>query len=170
MKKVVQQAGCVLLLLFSLTACTQKYGIYKSNAYYRQSSRGTQMVNDAGEAVGSSVIRENLIFIETAAEKNIPVITTAWISGKPYNVQLVEAQANVNLGTIKEGNRTVMLTPAEGRKWWQLQLTDNPDAKTSDAIKTAMQEGAVVLTGTWKNKSFTYTLKEQEQLEGLLYQ
>lgn len=170
MKKVVHLTSFAFLLLLSLSACTQKYGIYQSNAYYRQSSKGTQMVNDAGQPVGSTVIRENLIFIETGAGKKVPVISTAWIDGKPYNVQLVAAQPAVDLGIVKEGGRAAVLAPTEGRKWWQLQLTDSPDAKTSDAIKTAMKEGKVVLKGTCKGKPFTYTMKAPEQLEGVLYQ
>lgn len=127
------------------------------------------MVNDAGQPVGSPLIRENLIYIETNS-KTVPVITSAWIDGKPYIVQLVKAQPSSNIGTAKEGGRTVAPTPAEGRQMWQLQLTENPDGKANAATAEAIKNNAVVLMGNWKNKPFTYTVKTQEQLEGLMYQ
>ncbi|MDB5196961.1 MAG: hypothetical protein JWP88_1332 [Flaviaesturariibacter sp.] len=167
--KKVQLACLMLLLIISMNGCTQKYGIYQANAYYRQSSRGTQQVNDAGQPVGSPIIKEDLIYVETATGKIAPAFTTAWIEGKSYNVQAVAAE-KASLGTMKEGGQPVSLAPAEGHQLWQLQLTESPGTKVDAAITEAMQSNAIVLTGTWKGKPFTYTIKMREQLEGVMYQ
>ncbi|MCW3073301.1 MAG: hypothetical protein JWP69_370 [Flaviaesturariibacter sp.] len=169
MKKVVQILPFAFFLFLMVSACSPKYGIYSAKAYLRESNRGTQQVNDNNLPAGSTRLRENLLYIETAMEKP-PVFTTAWIDQKAYTVQAVKAQPNVTIGTTKDSNQEVSITVKEGNQLWQLLLTENHTASLDTAARTVVEKHPIVLTGIWKEKSFVYPVENRTILEGILYQ
>jgi hypothetical protein len=169
MKKVVQTIFLSLFVFMGLSACTQKYGIYKAQAYLRESSRGTQMVNEANQPVGSTRITENLLYIETALNKT-PQFTYAWIEGKPYKIQLQKVEAGTTIGTLKDSDKPAVVAAKEGRQLWQALLTEDREVRLDSSISGAVRASQVVLTGTWKEKAFAYEIPTRISLESVLYQ
>ena len=169
MKKVVHPLFLSIFLFIGLSACTQKYGIYKANAYLRESSRGTQMVNEANQPVGSTRVTENLLYIETRLNKT-PQFTYAWIEGKPYAIQLQKVEAGTTIGTLKDSDKQAVLAAKEGRQLWQAMLTENREVRLDSVISGAVRANPVVLTGTWKGKTFVYKIPNRIALESVLYQ
>lgn len=170
MKKVVQTLFFALFLLFAVAACSPKHGIYEAKAYVRESSRGTQMVDDNNQPVGSRRITENLLFVETALDQDTPVITAVWIDKKPYSAQLQKVAAGTNIGKLKDAGEAAVVTTKEGRQLWQVMVTENEAIKLDSSVSSAVRNNPVVITGNRKGKTFVYRVENRIPLESFLYQ
>jgi hypothetical protein len=170
MKKVVLTSLLAYCLLIALSGCAQKFGIAHAKAFVRESHRGTQRVDDNNQSMGAELIRENIIFVETAAGKPAPAFKLAWVDGKPYSVNTIAAEPATVFGKMKDEDREASMAVAEGNKLWQLVLSESPSTRADSSISAAIRSNPVVLTGTWKGKPFTYKISKRSQLEPIMYQ
>jgi len=164
MKKISHLVFFTLLILTVSCANAQQYGIVKAHAFYRQTVAGNIPVDENGNPTDNGVRRHHLIYIETSNGKPLPQIQQVFIDGLPYSVQTIEASQNeVNLGKLRGQEKEVIIKKGSGNKLWQLVIA--PTENVTNDKPTA----SIVLSGQWKNKSFTYKITKVQQLARINY-
>jgi hypothetical protein len=161
----------VFLFLTLVSSCASRYGISNAKAYVQKAVAGTIRADDNGRPMTRGVSEHRLIFIETDTSRATPQFSAAWVKERPFSVQPVPVnRAQQSIGQTPDG-KEVILSAKEGHQLWQLLLTPKDGLKADDAtLQEKIRNNAVVLTGKWKNKEFTYTIPNEEQLQMIFYQ
>ena len=159
------------LLASFLLSCSPKYGIAGARSFVRESVAGTIRADDNGRPMETGIRREHLLFIETDTARARPQVGHAWIDQKGFSVQLAEMRPPFYpIGQTADGKR-VTITPKNGNQLWQLVLTPAPGASVADSAVQGKIAGApIVLTGTWEEKKFAYTMPSAKPLAPIAYQ
>lgn len=153
-----------------LVNCSSQYGIIKAQAFVQNSIAGTIRVDENGRPMNSGITTQHLIYVETKTKKPLPKWETAWVEQKPYSIQAVEVTTiNQVIGKTKDG-KDVLVGASDGHQLWQLVLTPASAVAKDSVLKEKIMKNVIVLTGTWKNKSFTYQITKEQQLQTLHFQ
>ena len=159
-----------VLLLFMLGACSSKYGISKAKAYVQETVGGTVKVDHEGRPGSSGVSKRHLIYVETDSTRGMPEWETVWVEKKPYGVRPVEVMNGQVIGKDADGS-DIRLTVKNGHKLWQLVLLPKtPDTVADPQLQDKIETTLIVITGTWKDKSFAYRIKEEHPMQPLHFQ
>lgn len=165
MKKIFFSA---LVLLF-FTSCS-RHGIIKSYAYSRKSVAGTVRADDNGRQINSGITIQHLLFVETDSSKGLPEWNAAWIDQKPYSIRPVKINhRNQVIGKTMDGHE-VNLSVKKGHELWQLVLSPKEDSVEDADLQEKIRKSKILLSGTWKNKPFTYKISKEKELQRLEFQ
>jgi hypothetical protein len=148
------------LLLLSFCSQSQPHNIIKSWAFVRTSIAGTVQTDDNG-IPSRGTARDYLIYIETKGTP-LPQWETAFLDGLPYTVSTIEiTQTPVNLGQLKGQKKSVTISKGEGNQLWQLIITPQ---QATEREEQASNPASIVLSGRFKNKAFTYRIRNIREL------
>jgi hypothetical protein len=154
-------------LFLSITSCSvaQKYGIVKAHAYYRQTVAGTIPVDEKGNPTDNGVRRQYFIYVESGKQEH-PKWQQVYINGTPYSVKAVEVtEEKVKLGRLRNAEKEITINRKSGNKLFQLQLTPTQQEPASTEKVDSIQ-----ISGTWRNKPFTYKITPVQQLARINYE
>jgi hypothetical protein len=127
---------------------------------------GTIRTDDNGKPVNSGITFHHLLFVETDSLKGSPVWEMAWIDQTPYSIQPVKINTSQVIGeTIGGGD--VRITVTKGNQLWQLMLSSKKDSIRSPDLQEKIKKSKILLSGTWKDKPFTYKISKERELQQL---
>jgi hypothetical protein len=165
MKKILVLALVSLVLI----SCS-RHGIIKSYAYVRKSVAGTVRADDNGRQMNSGITMQHLLFVETDSLKGMPEWQTAWIDQKPYSIRPVLINTyNQAVGKTVEG-KDVSIAVKKGRQLWQLVLSPKQNSVENADLQEKIKKSKILLSGTWKGKSFTHKISKEKELQRLEFQ
>ena len=160
--------GLIISVLFFIS-CSH-YGIVESKVYVRQSRSGTIRTNDNRKAISSGAGKEYLIYVETDSSKPSIQWETAWIEQKPYSIRPIEiTNPNQVIGKSGDGKEVVM-NAKKGNRLWQLVLMPSTTSITDADLQQKIGNAKILLTGSWKDKEFTYKISKDYELQPLDFQ
>lgn len=154
-----------ILLLVFLISCSRN-GIVKTYSYVKKSVPGTVRVDDNGRPVNSGITFHHLLFVETDSLKGSPEWGMAWIDQNSYSVQPVKINTNQVIGKTMEG-QDVRIGAKKGNQLWQLVLSAKIDSAKSPDLAEKIKKSKILLSGTWKDKPFTYKISKERELQQL---
>jgi hypothetical protein len=148
----------IIFYCFSLEACTSRYGITGSQAWYRITVGGNIPENSGTSGINTT----HLIFIETAKDKPSPEWKTAEVKGRLYNVNAVPVEApETRLGKNKENTDEIVVKKRQDHDLWQILLTPLP----GEMDKPEVNDGeAVVLHGSFNGKEISHKISHEKEL------
>ena len=135
--------------------------IVRSYAYYVESVRGNFPEYAEEEVFGGKVdsvrniprIIDTSIVIYIETKNKLISWDTAWQNGQAYHITAFPIeQTPVNAG-IRKGGNTVLIKPAKGNFFWQLQLSPIRSSKTSPGKITRHE---IILKGKYKGKKISW--------------
>ncbi|RYZ27750.1 MAG: hypothetical protein EOO10_11765 [Chitinophagaceae bacterium] len=142
---------CFLTVGFS--ACAQASFIKKGKAFIRESSPGTEMLDDNGNPTVQPKIVSYMAYVELAGAA--PEWKYAWYNNQVFAVTATKIEEKkLEVGIDKSTGEKITMLSAKGNQLWQLELIPAKDA--SKSIKTKGDE--LILEGIRQNKSFRYRI------------
>jgi len=160
----------LLVLVLVLFVSCSRHGIVKTYAYARKSVAGTVRTDNNGKQINSGITVQHLLFIETDSSKGSPGWGTTWIDGSPFSVQPVKISNHKQvIGKTMEGQE-VSIAVKKGHELWQLMLSPKQDSLVDIDLQQKIKQAKILLSGTWKDKPFTYKISKEEELERLEFQ
>lgn len=159
MKVIIPLVFILLFVLLSFGGQAQSYNIIKVQAFFRTSTAGNIPVDENGNARDKGVTKDYLIYIETKGN-TLPQWETAYIDGLPYSIRTVEVTTTpVKLGPLKGKKETVSINKSPHNQLWVLALTP----QQAEVMQTAKTQ-TIILGGTFRNKSFRYSINKVQEL------
>lgn len=155
----------VIIISFTVTSCAQgKYGVVKSQAYFRESAPGAVAVNEMGNQQ-YTVDTIYSVFIE-AKPGNSPVWKKAWIGKNTYNV-LSTIMATPHIAGMKQNaDEDVILSASGSNQLIQLNLEKTIAERIPEKYQEQTTSKAILLEGVLKDKIVHLVISSMEPLRG----
>jgi hypothetical protein len=158
------------VLIMMLFASCSRHGIVKTYAYARKLIAGTVRADDNGRQINSGITVQHLLFIETDSSKGSADWGTTWIDGSPFSVRPVKINHHQQvIGKTMEGEE-VSIAIKKGHELWQLMLSPEQDSLVDIDLQQKIKKAKILLSGTWKDKPFTYKISKEDELQRLEFQ
>jgi hypothetical protein len=163
MKNIIFLTFFINFLLLTSCLTAQQQGIVKAYAYYRHSVAGTIPAEDSGKSINNGIRIQYFIYVETKKE-DVPEWDKVTINGNSFTFKVQEVRGNVvKPGRLRNDTQEVTIKKKPGNQLWQLLLTPTK-------MEYSKNVDSIILSGRWKNKAFTYKIKNVQQLARMNYE
>jgi hypothetical protein len=150
-------------IAFSQTKSSLNLVIGKSYAYSQRIIGGTILEDDKAVAGNKDIRYKYTIFLETKG-KTQPSWKTAWINGKPYQLDTIHVASPIEVGKRSGSENVVVISARKGYNLLQIETEPTENLRKPNFTK-AQRAAAIVLQGTFRNAPVTYNISKVVALE-----